>query len=116
MDVAGLHFRSLAQQIKRPGQGREAVGAASLRVEIDKLPHLPGVLTDRLQAVVLHKHRRETFLLLDLHRVEHAAVGIDADEKLAARLKVAQHLCGVAHVQASYVLEETSPPRPVQFV
>jgi len=33
--------------------------------------------------------RRETFLMFDLHRVEDAAIGVDADEKLLARLEVA---------------------------
>jgi hypothetical protein len=46
---------------------------------------------------VFDEHRRETFLVLDLHAVKDAAVGINADEKFAGRFEVAKDLCGIAH-------------------
>ena len=116
LGLAGLHLGPVSQQAKCPHEGGETVDSPSLRVKVYELPYFPGIFTDRLQAVVLGEHRREALLLLDLQRVKHAAVGVDADKKTVARLEVVQHLGGVAHAQALYVLEETSPPWPVQLV
>ena len=38
---------------------------------------------------MLDKHGSEAFLMLDLHAVENAAVGIDSDEELFIGLVVA---------------------------
>ena len=70
-------------------------------MNFSRLVLMTGFVAERLQAVVLHKHRREAFLLLDFHRVEHAAVGVDADEEIVFWLEVAEDLCGIAHAQAS---------------
>ena len=46
---------------------------------------------------MLNKHRGETFLMLDLHAVENATVGIDADEKILGRFELAQNVGWIAH-------------------
>jgi hypothetical protein len=43
------------------------------------------------------EHRSEALLVLDLHAVEDATVGIDANEQFFRRFGVAQNLCGIAH-------------------
>ena len=43
------------------------------------------------------EHRREALLVLDLHAVENAAVGVDADEEFLRGFEIAQGLCWVAH-------------------
>jgi len=39
------------------------------------------------------EHRRETLLMFDLHAVEDAAVGIDADEELLGRFESRAKTC-----------------------
>ena len=55
---------------------------AALRIQIDELGRLAGVLADALQLVVVDDVGNEALLVLHLHRVERAAVGIDADQKI----------------------------------
>ena len=78
----------------------EPVAPTCFGIEIYKGPDFTGIFADGLKFKMLNEHWSKALLMLDLHRVKHTAVGIDADEKFAARLKVPQDLCGVAHVQA----------------
>ena len=45
---------------------------------------------------MLDEHWRKALLVLDLHRVEHAAVGIEADKELAACLEILKCLHGLS--------------------
>lgn len=69
-------------------QGRKAIDAAGLGIEIDKVPRLAGVLAHPGQAEVLDHVRGKALLVLDFHRVKHAAVGIDADEIRVIRREI----------------------------
>ena len=78
-----------AEELNGGYQGGEAVAASGLRVEVNELPCLPGVFAYGLEIPMLDKHGGEVLLVLDLHAVENAAVGIDADEELFTGLVVA---------------------------
>jgi hypothetical protein len=44
---------------------------------------------------MLDEHRSETFLVLDFHAVENAAIGIDADKEFPRGFEIAEDLGGV---------------------
>src|SRR5439155_19678737 len=90
--AARLDLRSDAQQLDGLREGRKTICAAVFRVEVHELPDLAGVLADGLQVEMFDKHRCETFLVLDLHAVENAAVRVDADEKFLRGFEFAQDL------------------------
>ena len=66
-------------EIEREEDRLEAVDPARLGVEVHELPDLAGVLRGGLQVVVVDERRAEALLVLDLHAVEDAAVGVDPD-------------------------------------
>ncbi len=59
------------------------VATAIARVEVHKFPHLPRVLAGWLEPEVLDERRAEALLVLQLHRVKHTTVAVNADEELA---------------------------------
>ena len=75
--------RSASRSIVKTRPGK-SVGSPPLRIEIEKLGRLAHILGDRRQPVILDDVRYEAFFMLDLHRVEGAAVAVDADEEVAA--------------------------------
>ena len=89
-DVPRLHLRPLAQQVEHHHQRGPAIDAAPLGIQIDELGRLAGVPGDRLQAPILDDVGDEALFMLDLHRVEGAAIGVDADEKIVLWLKFRQ--------------------------
>ena len=82
VDAAGLHFRPAPQPVELLDERRKAIDPAALRVQVDELGRLAGVLAHALQLVVVDEIRDEALLVLQLHRVEDAAVGVDADQKI----------------------------------
>lgn len=90
--TAGGGLWSGAEEVEGAGEGGEAVGAAGFGVEVDKFPNLAGVFADGLEAEVFDEHRREALLVLDLHGIEDAAVGVDADEEVVGWTVVAEDL------------------------
>jgi hypothetical protein len=46
---------------------------------------------------MLDEHRRETFLVLDFHRIEHASIGINPDKELLCRFEITQRLDWIGH-------------------
>src|SRR5205814_7975276 len=81
-----------AQQSDGLRQGREAIRAAVLGVEVDEFPDFTRVFADRLKLEMLDEHRGETLLVLDLHAVENAAVRVDPDEEFLRGFEVPQDL------------------------
>ena len=67
------------EEIERHQIRGKAIGAAPLRIKVGELASLTGIFRHRLQAHVLDEGRDEALLVLDLHRVERAAVRVDAD-------------------------------------
>jgi hypothetical protein len=92
LDAPGIDLRPLAQQVERPREGGKPVHAAGLRIEIHEVPAFAGVFADRLQPEILDVHRCEALLVLDLHRVEHAAIGVNADEEFPGRFEINEKL------------------------
>ena len=70
---------SAPQPIELLDEGRKAVGPAAFRVQIDELGRFAGKFADALQAVVVDEIRDEALFVLQFHRVEDAAVRVDAD-------------------------------------
>jgi hypothetical protein len=60
------------------------IAAAAFGVEVDELRRLASIFAYPLQVIVIDERRNEAFFVLQLHRVEGAAVGIDADQKVAS--------------------------------
>ena len=85
VDAAGLHFRPAPQPIELLDERRKAIRPAALRIQIDELGRLARILAHALQLVVIDEVRNEALLVLQLHRVEDAAVRIDADQKIVLR-------------------------------
>jgi len=50
-----------------------------------------------LQVEVLDEHRREALLVFDLHAVENAPIGVDANKEFPGRFEIAQHLGWITH-------------------
>ena len=67
---------------------QSAVHPAVDGVEVGELPNAAGKLRRGLKFPVLDEGRSEALFVLDLHRVEHAAVGIKADEEFVLRLEI----------------------------
>ena len=97
LDLASLHLRAFPEQAQRAHQRRETVRPPALRVEVHEVPAFPGVFADRLQVEMFDEHRGEALLVFDLHAVEDAAVGVDADEEFLRWLELAQYVCWIAH-------------------
>ncbi len=90
VEAAGAHFGPLGEEVDRLEVGGEAVGAAVLGVEVYELAGFAGVLRDRLQAEVADEVGDEALLVLDLHAVEDAAIGVDGTRKSCLRWKLAR--------------------------
>jgi hypothetical protein len=101
-NLSGDDFGPGTEQIKGAGEGGETIGAAGLGVEIDEVPGFAGVFADGLEAEMFYEHGRKTFLVLDFHAVENAAVGVDADEELASGFEIAKDLGGISHSYFTY--------------
>ena len=94
VDAAGLHFRPAAQPVELLDQRRKAVRPAALRIQVDELGRLAGILAHALQLVVIDEVRDEALLVLQLHRIEDAAVRIDADQEIVLRRDV-ENMCRI---------------------
>ena len=90
-DAAGLHLGPLSEPFERFDQGRKAVDAAALRVQVDELGRFAGVLADALQIVTIDRVRNEALFMLHLHRIERAPVRIDADQEFLLTLELETH-------------------------
>jgi hypothetical protein len=93
-DPAGGDLRALGEKVEHTDQRDPAIQAAIRGVQVDELGGLPGQGRDRLQVPVLDRVGDEALLVLDLHRVEGAPVGVDADEEVLPRDEVDEHLRG----------------------
>jgi len=97
VNATRLHFGSLTQEVEDHYQRGPPIDAAPLRVEVHKLRSLSGVLGDCLEAPVVDDVGDKALLVLDLHRIECAAIRIDADEKRIFGLELDEWPCGLMH-------------------
>ena len=81
-----------AQQVERHGERGEAVDAAPFRVKVHELGRFPAIARDGLQVEEPDGVGDEALFVLDLHRVERAAVRIDADEKVVFFLELVERV------------------------
>ena len=81
-------LRPPLQPFQRLDQRGKAVDPPALRVEVDELGGLAGVFAHALQVPVVDRVGNEALLVLQLHGVEGAAVGVDADEVIVFRFQV----------------------------
>ena len=95
--ATSLHLRACVQQMDRFRKCREAIRASILGIQVHKLPDFARVFADGLEVEGLDEHRSETFLMFDLHAVEDAAIGVDANEEFTGGLEIAQCLGWVTH-------------------
>ena len=86
--AAGEHLRPGGGPLQFLDQGRKAVDPPALRVQVDEVARLAGVLAHAGQPEILDHVGGEALFVLHLHRVEDAAVGIDADEKGVFRSEI----------------------------
>src|SRR5208337_1071873 len=96
------------QQVEAHDQGRETIDPPPLRVQVDELRGLPRILRDRGQVVIPDDIRDEAFLVLYLHRVEGAAVAVDADKEFVALLELTQETLGIARLHLGFFLSRFS--------
>ena len=85
--LAALDLVAVVEQVEDADDRLPAVAAAPFRVEVDEVPGVARVLADRLAVEMVNEIRAEALLVLDLHRVERAAVRVNADEELVLRLE-----------------------------
>ena len=97
LDVACLNLVPILQKMKGIGKRWKSVDAASLAVEIHKLPNLTGILAHRLKSKMFDEHGGKAFLMLDLHAVEDTAIGVNTDKKFLGGFKRLQLLSCIAH-------------------
>lgn len=79
-NAGSLYAGVVHKQLKGAEQGREAIAAAGFGVKVCELGTGAEFLFARFQSPVLDDKGVEVLLLLHTHRVEYAAVGIDADK------------------------------------
>ena len=78
LDAPRLDLGTLVGPLQRLDQRRKTVDPPALRIQVDELGGLAGVLAHALQAPIVDRVGNEAFLVLQLHRVERATVRIDA--------------------------------------
>jgi hypothetical protein len=70
------------QPFHRFHQRGKTIDPPALGIQIHEFRRLAGVLAHALQVPMIDNVRNEAFLVLQFHRIEDAAVRVDADEKL----------------------------------
>jgi len=95
--VSGPDRRPLAQQVQDHHQGRPAIDAAPLGIQVHKLGGLAGEPGHRLEAPVFDGGGAKALFVLDLHRVKGAAVRVNADEEIVPGGQVAQGAGGIVY-------------------
>src|SRR5258706_5687876 len=66
-------------------------------MKVDEIPDFARIFADRLELEMFDVHGREAFFVFNLHAVENAAIGVDANKELPGRFEIAQHLGWITH-------------------
>ena len=77
LDASGLYLGTFPEPLERLDQCRKAVDPSALGVKVDELRGLAGVLAHTLEIPAIDRVRNEALLVLQLHGVKRASVGVD---------------------------------------